>query len=217
MPTETPLFHPDSFPCRGVIVDMFPKLSIATRDRELPMLNELRSYLSTIDSILLVYHRKREKRLTKPDHIYIVHRTHVDADAFIKGWVFLDAKKFPKTLYAVQRTEDYSDMLLNQLQGELEESKLFMRRLDSGVRVPNRFRGPAFALLGPSVSESSPLPASLKDLSGDSFIDGASRRLVELEGELKAMKEALARAESKNDGRAGELMELEAKVRAYKF
>ncbi|KAG8740652.1 hypothetical protein FRC11_000150 [Ceratobasidium sp. 423] len=46
------LFYPDSFPRRGAIMGVLPKLSIASKGRKLLMLEELRSRLNRIDSIL---------------------------------------------------------------------------------------------------------------------------------------------------------------------
>ncbi|EUC55466.1 hypothetical protein RSOL_116480 [Rhizoctonia solani AG-3 Rhs1AP] len=225
----------------GMIVDMFLRPSATNHERNFPLLKELRSYLNSLDSVLwvlfqlgganddptqgnadvrsssrIVYHRKRAKRLTKPDHIYVVFKTHVDADAFTKGWS-LDSETKPfREQYMIQRNPDYPGALLYELHQEIE---LFLQAFDSEHdKEPDRFRGPAFALLGPFESRSIQLPAFLREkrnLSKEDGIGGTSRRLADLEGRVEALRDELVQAEGHDEERVKELAELEAKLRCY--
>ncbi|CUA68327.1 hypothetical protein RSOLAG22IIIB_13698 [Rhizoctonia solani] len=194
-PAATPFLSPEVL--SGMVVDMFLKPGATTPELDFPMLEELRSYLNRLDSVLVVYHRKREKKRSRPDHFCSVFKTAVDADAFLKGWAIGQREAgVLKSHYWIQRHPDYPGTLLYELQQEIG---LVFRALDSDYGgEPDRFRGPAFALLGPFEPSPLSLPSSLKekyDCSMEHPVVGRARRVAEIEGRIEVLREELAVSE----------------------
>ncbi|KDN47612.1 hypothetical protein RSAG8_03402, partial [Rhizoctonia solani AG-8 WAC10335] len=90
----------------STVVDIFIRPSTVIEGNELPGIVELQAYLRSLDSVVLVYHRKRDKKTAKFDHIYVAFRTSGDADNFFRMWLFWDDGHFMKRSYKLRRRSD---------------------------------------------------------------------------------------------------------------
>ncbi|CAE6415274.1 unnamed protein product [Rhizoctonia solani] len=124
------------------IVDLSVK-SDAVKGESLPILRELRTYLESLESVVLVYHHQRRCRATRSDHIYVVFESNVDADDFLKTWLLWDDAHTLKEYYVLQRIPHFLNGDISRIEYEMkciEQAASFPR----SMKLP-RFEGTAFA------------------------------------------------------------------------
>ncbi|KAG8753193.1 hypothetical protein FRC11_007631 [Ceratobasidium sp. 423] len=203
---KTPCDISGSF--RGTVVDLVVKSSAATQNGQLPAVRELISHLDDLGSVLFVYHQFQEENLAKFSHVYIVFKTHLDADGFVETWQIWDDDHPLKAEYAVQNNLDPSPMLLYYLQFQVE--RIPRVASSEGPRMPPRLAGLGFILSGPVGLGHSSLPASLRE--EHSFF---KNMFINEEVSLVELEEMVRVVQKERDEYAKKAAELRREVEYY--
>ncbi|CAE6499262.1 unnamed protein product [Rhizoctonia solani] len=194
----------------GSVVDIVVRPSAAVEGNELPKIVEIQAYMQRLDTLVLVYHHKREKWTAKFDHLYLVFKTSVDANTFHRMWQFWDDNHFIKGNYDLRRNSDFPSVVLYLLQNEVKSIPCV-----TSSKEPTRFKRFAFTRIGPvgsgSGSASLPYSASLNarlNFLKNTFVD-QEIDLVDLEGMVRMARE-------ERDKCIGESVELRAQLTCYR-
>ncbi|CAE6537166.1 unnamed protein product [Rhizoctonia solani] len=202
------IIRPSSRSFISTIVKLSVRPSSILEENELPGIVEIQAYLHSLNTIVLAYHHKREKRIARFDHLYLVFQTSRNADDFRRMWGFWDDSHFMKGNYELQHDSDFPSVVLHLLQDEIEYISKVIGPV--GTEKPTRFVGFAFDRIGPIGAKGLLSSASLEEKCN--FLE---ETLASQEVGLSHLEEMVNEVREDLDKKLKENMELRAQLACY--